>query len=178
MSPFSMATGEYISMSVQRELFERELAVERQELEADPEEERQELALIYRAKGLSADEAERVADQLIADRASALDTLAREELGLDPGELGSPLGAAISSLVMFALGALLPILPYLVLGGQAAFLGSVGLSGAAILLVGGLTAVLTGRSVLMGAVRQLGLGAAAAAVTYGVGHLLGVVLAG
>ena len=175
---FSMATGEYISMSVQRELFERELAVERQELEADPEEERQELALIYRAKGLSADEAERVADQLIADRASALDTLAREELGLDPGELGSPLGAAISSLVMFALGALLPILPYLVLGGQAAFLGSVGLSGAAILLVGGLTAVLTGRSVLMGAVRQLGLGAAAAAVTYGVGHLLGVVLAG
>ena len=175
---FSMATGEYLSMSVQRELFERELSVEREELEADPDEERQELALIYRAKGLAANDAERVAGQLIADRTSALDTLAREELGLDPGELGSPVRAAISSFVMFALGALVPIFPYLVLGGQAAFLGSVAVSGVAIVVVGGLTAVLTGRSVLVGGVRQLALGAAAAAVTFGVGRALGVVLAG
>ena len=175
---FSMATGEFISMSVQRELFEREIAVERAELEADPEEERQELALIYRAKGLSADEAERVAGQLIADRTSALDTLAREELGLDPGELGSPWGAALSSFAMFAVGAFVPVLPYLVLTGQVAFVGSIVLSGLAIVLVGGLTAVLTGRSVLVGAVRQLALGAAAAAVTFGVGRLLGVALTG
>ena len=175
---FSMAVGEYISMSVQRQLFERELAVEQRELQDDPEEEGQELALIYRAKGLPADEAERVARRLIADRATALETLAREELGIDPGALGSPVGAATSSFVMFALGAVLPVLPYLVLAGTPAFVGSVALSALAILLIGGLTAVLTGRPVVTGAARQLLLGGAAAAVTFGVGRLLGVTLAG
>ncbi|MDQ3809417.1 MAG: VIT1/CCC1 family protein [Chloroflexota bacterium] len=175
---FSMATGEFISMSVQRELFEREIDVERAELESDPDEERQELALIYRAKGLSADEAERVAAQLMADRGSALDTLAREELGLDPGELGSPWGAALSSFAMFAVGAFVPVLPYLLLSGQVAFFGSIVLSSLGILLVGAVTAVLTGRSVLVGAARQLALGAAAAAVTFGAGRLLGVALRG
>ncbi len=174
---FSMATGEYVSMKVQRELFEREIDLERAELESDPEEERQELALIYRAKGLPADEADRVATRLMQDKNTALDTLAREELGLDPGELGSPWGAAISSFLMFSLGALLPVLPYVLMGAQTAFYGSMVLSAAALLVVGGLTSVLTGRSVVFGSLRMLGLGAVAAAVTHAVGRLLGVALA-
>ncbi len=175
---FSMATGEYVSMRVQRELFEREIDLEREELETNPEEERQELALIYRAKGLPPAEAEQVATRLIADKETALDTLAREELGLDPGELGSPWGAAISSFLMFALGASLPVLPYLLLAGQGAFLGSLVLSGLALAIAGGSTAFLTGRSLLFGAGRMLLLGAASATVTFGVGRLLGVALAG
>ncbi len=175
---FSMATGEYVSMRVQREMFEREIDIERAELETDPEEERQELALIYRAKGLPTDEAERVATRLIQDKSTALDTLAREELGLDPGELGSPWGAAISSFLMFAIGAFLPVLPYILLQGQLAFYVSLALSGVALAAVGGLTSILTGRSLLFGAARMVGLGAVAAAVTHTVGALLGVALSG
>ncbi len=175
---FSMATGEYVSMKVQRELYEREIEVERAELEENPEEEREELALIYRAKGLPPDEAERVASRLIADREAALDTLAREELGLDPGQLGSPWAAAGSSFAMFALGALVPVLPYLLLAGQAAFLVSLALSGLALFAVGGLTALLTSRSLVRSGLRMLGLGAFAAAVTFAMGRALGVTLAG
>lgn len=175
---FSMASGEYISMRVQRELFEREIDIERAELEESPDEEREELALIYRAKGIPAAEAERVASRLVADKQIALDTLAREEVGLDPRELGSPWGAALTSFAMFAAGAALPVLPYLVLVGPPAFFGSVALSGLALLVVGALTALLTGRSLLLGAGRMLLIGAASAAVTFAVGRLLGVALAG
>jgi VIT1/CCC1 family predicted Fe2+/Mn2+ transporter len=175
---FSMATGEYVSMRVQRELFERELAIETEELETMPEEEEAELALIYRAKGLPREDAERIAHTIIADRATALDTLAREELGLDPSELGSPWGAAVSSFLAFSAGALLPVLPYLLLAGPSAFQGSVALSGLALAAVGGFTALLTGRSLLYGAARMLLLGAASATVTFLVGRLLGVALAG
>jgi VIT1/CCC1 family predicted Fe2+/Mn2+ transporter len=175
---FSMATGEYVSMRVQRELFERELDLERAELEENPEEERAELALIYRAKGLPADEASRLAAKMIDNPETALDTLAREELGLNPDELGSPWGAAASSFVSFALGALLPVLPYLLLAGQNAFVGSLLASGLALAAVGAATSLLTGRSALFGAARMLGLGLASAGVTFLVGRLLGVALGG
>lgn len=175
---FSMATGEYVSMKTQRELLERELDLERAELEENPEEEKEELALIYRAKGLAADEAQRIADRLISNRETALDTLAREELGLDPDELGSPIGAALSSFVAFAIGATIPVAPYVFASGQGAFLLSAVFSGFALLTVGGSTALLTGRSIVFGAARMFGLGAVAAGVTYLVGSLLGVAVGG
>ena len=108
---FSMAAGEYISMQSQRELFERQIALERAELEAMPEEEEAELAGIYRAKGFTEEEAARIAQRIFADPETALDTLVREELGLDPDQLGSPVGAAAGSFLAFAVGALIPVLP-------------------------------------------------------------------
>ena len=111
---FSMAAGEYISMQSQRELFERQIALERAELEAMPEEEEAELAALYRAKGFREDEAQAIAHRLFEDPERALDKLIREELGLDPDELGSPCGAAGGSFVAFAIGAFVPVIPYLV----------------------------------------------------------------
>ncbi len=108
---FSMAAGEYISMQSQRELFERQIALERAELEAMPEEEQQELAALYVAKGFPRAEAERIAARMFRDPETALDALVREELGLDPDELGSPWGAAFGSFLAFALGALIPVAP-------------------------------------------------------------------
>jgi len=175
---FSMATGEYVSMRTQRELLERELEIERVELQENPEEEEQELALIYRAKGLDRDEAESLAKRLIGDKATALDTLAREELGLDPSELGSPWGAATSSFLAFTAGAFVPVLPYLLAAGPGAFAASAGLSAVALAGVGMTTAAMTGKSLLLGGGRMLLLGAAAATVTYLLGRLLGVTVAG
>ncbi|HLF08117.1 MAG TPA: VIT1/CCC1 family protein [Dehalococcoidia bacterium] len=173
---FSMATGEYVSMRVQREMLERELDVERAELEEHPEEEEEELALIYRAKGLPPEEAARVAKRVIADKEVALETLAREELGLDPGELGSPWGAAISSFLAFAVGAFVPVLPYLLSRGPYALALSGALSAVALAAVGALTALLTGRSVGFATARMVLLGAASATVTFWVGRLLGVAI--
>jgi len=170
---FSMAAGEYISMSSQREMYEREISLERAELEEKPDEEHAELVLIYRAKGLSRTEAERLADQIMADRSVALDTLAREELGLDPGELGSPWFAAVSSLLAFALGALVVIVPYLAGSGVAAAVTAIGLALAAMFGVGATIGALNGRSAIRMGLRQMLTGALAAAVTYGVGHLIG-----
>jgi vacuolar iron transporter family protein len=170
---FSMAAGEYISMSSQREMYEREISLERAELEERPDEEHAELVLIYRAKGLSGAEAERLADQIMADRSVALDTLAREELGLDPGELGSPWYAAVSSLLSFAIGAFVVVVPYLAGGGAAAALTAIGLALAAMFGVGATIGALNGRSAIRMGLRQMLTGALAAAVTYGVGHLIG-----
>ncbi len=114
---FAMATGEYVSVRSQRELFEYQIGLEREELAQYPEAEAQELALIYAAKGLPPEEALRLATQIVADPEHALDTLAREELGLNPDELGSPWGAAISSFVSFAVGALLPLAPFMLMSG-------------------------------------------------------------
>jgi len=175
---FSMATGEYISVLTQRERLERELEVERAELEEDPEEEEQELALIYRAKGLASEEASRVAKQLIANKEQALDTLAREELGLDPHDLGDPLGAAVSSFVSFALGAVVPVLPYVLKVGADPVIASAVLSGLSLLAVGVAAGLLTGRPLLLTGGRMLLFGAAAAGVTYFAGRLLGVATAG
>ena len=117
---FAMAAGEYVSVQSQRELYEYQIALERDELKQYPEAEAQELALIYAAKGLPAKQADRLAKRLVADPENALDTLAREELGLNPGELGSPLGAAMSSLCAFGAGAFVPLAPYLLGGGSDA----------------------------------------------------------
>src|SRR4029079_14698749 len=125
---FSMAAGEYISMQSQRELFERQIELERAALEAMPDEERAELAALYRAKGFEKADAERIADRLFRDPDTALDALVREELGLDPDELGSPWGAAAGSFVAFAVGAAVPVIPYVFGGGQAVLFVSLALS--------------------------------------------------
>ncbi len=170
---FSMAAGEYVSMASQREMYEREISLEAQELEENPEEERAELALLYRAKGLSKAEAETLADRIMSDRRVALDTLAREELGLDPSSLGSPWSAAVSSLLTFALGAFVVVLPYLIGGGAAALVAAIVLAALAMLAVGGGIGLLNGRSMVKSALRQLLFGVAAAAITFGIGHLIG-----
>jgi vacuolar iron transporter family protein len=170
----SMAAGEYISMQSQRELFERQIALERAELEAMPEEEEAELAAIYRSKGFAAEEAARIAHRLFADRDTALDTLVREELGLDPDELGSPWGAATGSFLAFAVGALVPVLPYIATSGQAAFVAALALSLSALFAVGAGVSLLTGRGTLFSGLRQVAIGAVAAAVTYAVGSAVGV----
>ena len=171
---FSMGAGEYISVTSQRELFEGELALEAEEIEAMPEEEANELALIYRAKGVSREEAEAMAARIMRDRTTALDTMAREELGLNPDELGSPWGVAASSFVSFAAGAAVPVLPWLVASGVAAFAASVALSVLALFLVGAGISLLTGRSLIQSGARQLLVGGLAAAATFGIGRLIGV----
>ncbi len=171
---FSMAAGEYVSMQSQRELYERQIALERAELEAMPEEEEAELAAIYRSKGFTEEEARRTAHRLFADPKAALDTLVREELGLDPSELGSPWGASFGSFIAFAIGAIIPVLPYLFGGGTLAFGLSLGLSLLALVAVGAGVSLLTGRSMLFSAARQVLIGAAAAGVTFLVGTVIGV----
>ena len=171
---FSMAAGEYISMQSQRELFERQIALERAELEAMPQEEQAELALVYRSKGFTEDEANTIAARMFKDPQHALDTLIREELGLDPDELGSAWGAAAGSFVAFAVGAAIPVIPYLLAAGGLAFWLSVVLSVGALFGVGAGVSLLTGRGALFSGGRQVLIGAAAATVTYLVGNLIGV----
>ncbi|HEV8489363.1 MAG TPA: VIT1/CCC1 transporter family protein [Candidatus Limnocylindrales bacterium] len=173
----SMAAGEYISMQSQRELFERQIALERAELEAMPDEEEAELAAVYRSKGFTEEEAARIAHRLFRDPDTALDTLVREELGLDPDELGSPWGAAFGSFVAFAVGALVPVIPYLFAAGSPAFYAALGASLAALFAVGSGVSLLTGRSTIYSGLRQVGIGMAAAAVTYAVGSVIGVAVA-
>jgi VIT1/CCC1 family predicted Fe2+/Mn2+ transporter len=171
---FSMAAGEYVSMSGQREMFEREIALEAAELQEKPEEELEELVLIYRAKGMPAAQAREVATRIMSDRRVALDTLAREELGLNPDALGSPWSAALSSLFAFAVGALVVVLPYLVTGGTGALVAAIVLALLSLTAVGATIGVLNGRSPVRGAVRQVVVGVLAAGVTFGVGSLIGV----
>jgi VIT1/CCC1 family predicted Fe2+/Mn2+ transporter len=175
---FSMAAGEYISMQSQRELFEHQISLERAELEAMPEEEEAELAASYRAKGFSPEEAARIAHRIFQDPEAALDLLVREELGLDPDELGSAWGAAFGSFVAFALGAVVPVVPYLVTSGTPALVASLGLSLVALFGVGAAVSLLTGRGVLFSGARQLAIGLGAAAVTYVIGSAIGVSVAG
>jgi len=175
---FSMAAGEYISMQSQRELFERQIALERAEMEAMPEEEEAELAASYRAKGFTADEAATIAHRIFQDPKAALDLLVREELGLDPDELGSPWGAAAGSFAAFAVGAVIPVIPFLFGGGFALTALSLGLSLVALFAVGAGVSLLTGRGLLFSGFRQLGLGLAAAVVTYAIGSIIGVSTAG
>jgi len=170
----SMAAGEYISMQSQRELFERQIELERAELEAMPEEEEAELAAVYRAKGFTHDEAARIAHRLFRDPEAALDTLVREELGLDPDELGSPWAAAIGSFVAFAVGAVVPVIPYVFTSGTTAFVVALVASLVALFAVGAGVSLLTGRSTLFSGARQVGIGLAAATVTYLVGTIIGV----
>lgn len=171
---FSMAAGEYVSMASQRDLFKREIDLERQELLEKPEEERLELELIYRAKGLPRDQARAVADQIMKDPEIALDTLAREELGLDPDELGSAWKAAVSSFLSFAIGASVVVVPYALFSGMTAFVLAVALALVSLIVVGGLVGYQSGRGVVFSAGRQVLWGVGAAGVTYLVGSLVGV----
>jgi VIT1/CCC1 family predicted Fe2+/Mn2+ transporter len=169
-----MAAGEYISMQSQRELFERQIALERAEMELMPEEEEAELAAAYRAKGFTAAEAARIAHRIFQTPDVALDMLVREELGLDPDELGSPIGAAAGSFAAFAVGAVIPVIPFLFGGGITIVAWSLGLSLVALFAVGAAVSLLTGRSMIFSGLRQLGIGLAAALVTYAIGSIIGV----
>jgi VIT1/CCC1 family predicted Fe2+/Mn2+ transporter len=172
---FSMAAGEYISVRVQREVFERLIHLEAHEIGSEPEAERAELANLYERKGLSPDLAERLATELMKDPAVALDTHAREELGLDLDEgLGSPVAAASSSFAMFAAGAFVPLVAFLFASGAGAVAVSAALSGGALFGVGAAMSYLTGRNPILSGVRMLGIGAAAAGITYLVGKILDV----
>jgi VIT1/CCC1 family predicted Fe2+/Mn2+ transporter len=175
----SMALGEWLSVQSARELFEHQIRIEREELEAAPEEEAEELALIYQAKGLPAETARALGTRLVQDREIGLDTLAREELGIDPRELGgSAWVAAGTSFLLFSLGAIVPVLPYFFGGGTTALVASIGLTVFALFLIGAGITVITGKNALLSGVRQVLVGIAAAAITFGVGHLFGAALGG
>jgi len=173
---FSMAAGEYVSVRSQREMFEHQIGLERDELAQYPEEEAEELALIYAARGLAREDAQKLAKAIIADPAQALDTLAREELGLNPEDLGSPWGVAIFSFLSFAAGALVPLLPFLALGGQRALPVSIAFTAVTLFGVGAVISLFTGRSALRDGLRMLAIGAMAGGLTYFIGKLLGVSL--
>ncbi len=173
---FSMAAGEYVSVRSQREFHEYQITLEREELDQYPQEEAAELALIYQAKGISAVEARRMADTLIQDPDRALDALAREELGLNPDELGSPWGAAISSFLSFAVGATIPLLPYVLLSGTSAFQGVILATAVSLFGVGAAISLFTGRHALRGGLRMLAIGGGAGAATWLIGRAMGVAL--
>jgi VIT1/CCC1 family predicted Fe2+/Mn2+ transporter len=171
---FSMAIGEWVSVQSARELYERQVRTEGEEIRSVPDEEREELTLIYEAKGLPPAEAEQIAGRLMANEKNALDALTREELGLDPAELGgSPYSAAASSLALFASGALIPLIPYFFSSGTVAVALSIALSALGLFAIGALITLLTGRSALFSGTRQLVFGLLAAGVTFGLGRLIG-----
>jgi VIT1/CCC1 family predicted Fe2+/Mn2+ transporter len=173
----SMAMGEWLSVTSQRELYEKQIATEAMELQESPDEEKEELVLIYRAKGLSEAEARALSERLLSQKGVALETLVREELGIDPKKLGgSAWAAASTSFVLFALGAIFPVAPFFVWNGQAAVIASLICSGLALGAIGTGTSLFTGRGVLFSALRQVGIGYAAALVTYAIGRLAGIAL--
>ena len=177
---FSMAAGEYVSVRSQRELFERQIALERDELAEYPEEEALELAMIYEARGIAKADALVLANKLISDPEHALDTLAREELGLNPAELGSPWGAALSSFAAFAIGGVVPLLSFLlplsgVLSGHALMVAMT-LTAIALFGIGASLSLFTGRNAWFSGARMLLIGAMAGAVTFSIGKSFGVAL--
>jgi VIT1/CCC1 family predicted Fe2+/Mn2+ transporter len=159
-------------------MFEHQIGAERDELRQYPAEEAAELSLIYQARGLGKEDADRMASRIVANPDYALDALAREELGLDPGALGSPIGAALFSFWSFAAGAAVPLLPFLLTSGPTALLYAVGLTAIALTGVGAAISLFTGRAALRGGLRMLIIGGAAAASTFLIGKLLGVSIAG
>lgn len=175
----SMALGEWLSVQSSRELYEKQIRTEAEEIAAAPEEEVEELALIYQARGLAEATARHLAEQIMQNQESALETLAREELGIDPGELGgSAWEAAITSFVLFAIGAIIPVIAFFFFDGMAAIAGSIGLSILGLFAIGAAITLFTGRTVWFSGARQVLFGLAAAAVTFFIGRLLGVSLAG
>jgi VIT1/CCC1 family predicted Fe2+/Mn2+ transporter len=174
----SMALGEWLSVQSARELYESQIATESVELASFPREEEEELRLIYEAKGLDAERARDLARRVIeGDAATALDTMSREELGIDPDELGgSAWVAAGTSFVLFATGAIIPVLPFLIGAGAGAIVASAVMSGVALFALGAAITLLTGRHPLFAGLRQVGFGMAAAAITFGIGTLLGTAI--
>lgn len=176
---FSMALGEWVSVTSARELAEREVRIERREVEENPIEESEELQLIYETKGLDRAEAQTLSQAMMKDERTALDTLAREELGIDPQELGgSAWTAALTSFFLFALGAVVPVLPFALTASRAAPVWSMAAGGVALFAIGAAISIFTGRGALRTGLRQLLLGFAAAGATFGVGRLIGVALSG
>lgn len=175
----SMALGEWISVQSSRELYQRQLRTEEAEIATMPEEEVEELVLIYQARGMDEPSARLLATQIMGNRENALDTLAREELGVNPEDLGgSAWEAAITSFALFAAGAIIPVIPFLFLGGMAAVMVSAIVSTVGLFLVGGAITLYTGRSVWYSGTRQVLFGLAAAAATFAIGRLAGLSLAG
>ncbi len=175
---FSMAAGEYVSVRAQRELFEQQIAMEKQELEMSPKEEEEELSLIYQAKGIPESDARLMARRIVDNPRTAIDTLAREELGLDPSQLGSPWTAAGSSFVAFVVGAMMPVVPFFFSSGTLGLLASALFSCLALFGVGALLSIFTARGPLVSGARMLAIGLLASAITYSVGWLLGVSVGG
>ena len=173
----SMAAGEYVSVRSQRDMYEYQIALEREELAEYPEEEAEELALIYEARGLELEQARAMARTLLSRPEQALDVLAREELGLNPDDLGSPLGAAVFSFLAFAVGASLPLLPFFVRGLTHPLWWTIGLTAVALAGIGLALSLFTGRGAWQGALRMLLIGGGAGVVSFLVGRLLGVALA-
>lgn len=172
---FSMALGEWLSVQSARELHARQIGIEEEELRRFPEEEEEELRLIYEAKGMPVDQARELAARVIRGEArTALDTLSREELGIDPDELGgSAWVAATTSFLLFSLGAIVPVIPFLFADGASAIVASAVSAAAALFLVGAAITVITGQPALRSGLRQLAFGVAAAAITFSIGRLLG-----
>jgi VIT1/CCC1 family predicted Fe2+/Mn2+ transporter len=176
---FSMALGEWLSVQSSRELFRHQLDVEKHELAEIPEEEKEELALIYQAKGIDAQTAFQLADRLVSDQETALDTLAREELGIDPAELGgSAWEAAFTSFILFVIGAIIPVAPYIFFSGVAGIIASAASSVAALFIIGAAITLMTGRHPVMSGLRQVLFGLVTATVTFLIGHLFGVIMKG
>jgi VIT1/CCC1 family predicted Fe2+/Mn2+ transporter len=172
-----MAAGEYISMRTQREMFEYQIGLERDELNEYPDEEAEELALIYHARGMDLDQARSMSRDLVKNPAAALDALAREELGLNPDDLGSPLGAATFSFTAFGIGALLPLLPFFVARRSTnPVIASGMLAAVALFGVGAALSLFTGRGALRGGLRMVLIGAGAGLVTWLIGRALGVMI--
>ena len=171
---FSMAAGEYISVKSQTELFENQIKIEKEELEEFPEEEAKELSLIYQAKGIDKQTAETIAKSLVQEPEKALETLVREELGLNPFELGSAFQAAVSSFISFSIGAVIPISPFLIFSNASAIKISFCLSLGSLFCIGVIISYLTGKSPIMNGIRMCVLGLIAGAITYFIGHLIGV----
>jgi VIT1/CCC1 family predicted Fe2+/Mn2+ transporter len=175
----SMALGEWLSVQSSRELYKHQIGIEKAELAAAPEEEAEELALIYEARGLPRDEAQRMAQHIISDPSSALETLSREELNVDPSELGgSAWEAALTSFFLFSIGAIIPVLPYIFLTGLTAVLVSMVFSAIGLFIVGAGITLFTGRSVIFSGFRQVIFGLTAAIVTFGIGRLIGTNIGG
>lgn len=175
----SMALGEWLSVQSSRELYQHQIAIEKQELIETPEEEIAELALIYQAKGIAPATAQEMANRLLSDPTTALDTLAREELSIDPEALGgSAWEAALTSFFLFAAGAIIPVFPYLFLTGPTGIMVSGLLSALGLFAIGAAITLMTGRNALTSGLRQVAFGLAAAAITFGIGTLIGVSVAG
>ncbi len=173
----SMAAGEYVSVRTQREMYEYQIALERDEVAQYPEEEAEELALIYEARGVDLEKAREVSRSLLSRPDQALDVLAREELGLNPDDLGSPWQAAISSFLAFACGAVIPLLPFLVrIPAAYALIATITLTALALFVVGMVLSLFTGRDALRGAFRMVLIGGATGTATFLVGKLLGAVV--